>query len=203
MPDLPQHPGLARVRSYTPPHGSHARADRRPRGESQGRTALGIAAESSSRTSPAFCSAPGRAGARFAGVVRNIAVPNRIQNTSRDGSQRLLIGSVSSRLGNGLSSGEKRCVSPMLRGTLPRQGCGSRQRNAASAALTHFGKKVNSLGLVLRHYHHLTHCAPMTSCSSSVTSSRLARPVIACPARIRRNAWPTTYARVSCRRSRR
>ena len=148
-----------------------------------------------------FC--PNRVGARPDEVVRNIDVPNRNQNTSRGGLQRLPSGFVSSRPGSGLSFGEKLCGFPMRRGTRLRQVCGSRLRNAAPAAQTHSGKKVSLLGLVPRHSRHLIQCAPMTCCSSSGTSSLLARSVTTCPARIRRSAGPMTYAHASWRRSRR
>ena len=54
-----------------------------------------------------------------------------------------------------------------------------------------------------RHSRHLIQCALMTCCSSSGTSSLLARSVTTCPARIRRSAGPMTYAHASWRRSRR
>ena len=100
-----------------------------------------------------FC--PNRVGARPDEVVRNIDVPNRNQNTSRGGLQRLPSGFVSSRPGSRLSFGEKLCVFPMRRGTRLRQVYGSHRRNAASVAQTHSGKKICLLGLVPRHSHHL------------------------------------------------
>ena len=158
---------------------------------------------SSSCTSTASCSAPDRVGARPDEVVRNIDAPNRNQNTSRGGLQRLPSGFVSSRPGSRLSFGEKLCVFPTRRGTRLRQVCGSRLRNAASVVQTHSGKKVSLLGLVRLHCRPKTHCVPMMSSTSSVTFSRLARMGTVCPARTRRTASPTTSETASCRRSRR